>query len=677
MSLKDINLKFKYRSSLDVIHEGFYLPCLKESYRYDRAVGYFTSNSLSLLSHGLEEFITNNGQIRIIANPHLTQEDIEAIERGYKAREDVVVESLLRELDDEKGIDNFTTLSLLIYRNQLDIKIAYPKTNGIYHEKFGIFTDCEGNKVSFSGSANETIGGLKENFEKIDVYFDENDQMRIDDMAEDFENLWNNNTPSLEVIPIPKIVKEKIYETTSVQNNLKVQKSQQIKPREYQSEAIASTIDNGWHGILEMATGTGKTYTSLLIAHEFYKKHNKIFLLVIVPFKHLIEQWLKNIEEVGFQNTLVCSSDNRRWRNDLHTKVRDFNSGFINQQVIVTTYDTASTNEFNDYMSKVRKYDFLIADECHYFGQNRMRNNKLGNFQAKVGLSATPERWFDKEGSNYLSDFFGGTVYQYSLEKAIDNGFLTEYQYQTIVTDLTELEIEEYENYTRQIIPLMSNDNRSLSQDERLQYLLIQRSRIIKGSKEKIDKLLSILSKQDIDSASHILVYCAEGQIDQITSSLNKLGYKVHRFDHRVSNKQRQVVLEAFDQGAIQILVAINCLDEGVDVPATRTAYFLSSTSNPRQFVQRRGRVLRKTDTKIQAEIYDFVTVPFEVKDGTFESIVKKEIPRIVEFSEHAINKYDSRKKIQPYLIRNNVDLTYLLEKSTLEDNESYTLEEE
>src|SRR5699024_1093557 len=158
---------------------------------------------------------------------------------------------------------------------------------------------------------------------------------------------------------------------------------------------------------------------------------------------------------------------------------------------------------------------------------------------------------------------------------------------------------------------------------------------------------------------------------------LNKLGYKVHRFDHRVSNKQRQVVLEAFDQGAIQILVAINCLDEGVDVPATRTAYFLSSTSNPRQFVQRRGRVLRKTDTKIQAEIYDFVTVPFEVKDGTFESIVKKEIPRIVEFSEHAINKYDSRKKIQPYLIRNNVDLTYLLEKSTLEDNESYTLRSE
>ncbi|MGH2079846.1 DEAD/DEAH box helicase family protein [Aerococcus urinaeequi] len=663
MTLKDIHLKLKYRSSLDIIHEDFYLPCLRESYRYDRAVGYFTSSSLSLLSKGLEVFLSNNGRIRIIANPHLNLDDIEAINLGYKAREDVVTEALLRELEGNLS-DNLTLLSLLIYREQLEIKIAYPESNGIYHEKFGIFTDYEGNKISFSGSANETIGGLKENFEKIDVYSTKNDQMRIDDMVTDFEDLWNNNTPTLKIIAIPEIVKEQLYESTGLTKINKKDSSGVLEVRKYQEEAIAAVIENNWHGILEMATGTGKTYTSLLIAKEFYRKNNKIFLVVIVPFKHLLDQWFKNIEEVGFNNILICSSDNKNWRNSLRSNLRDFNSGIITEQIVITTYDTASSAQFNQYMSAIRKYDFLIADECHYFGQNRMKNNRFENFDAKVGLSATPERWFDEEGSEYISDFFKGTVYKYDLQKAIENGYLTEYQYEPIVTDLTEFELEEYEDYTRRIAPLISMENRNKIQEEQLQLLQIQRSRIVKGSQNKVEKLLNILSRFDVDNVSHVLVYCAEGQVDTITQGINRLGYKVHRFDHRVSNKDRQVILDAFDQGIIQILVAVNCLDEGVDVPATRTAYFLSSTSNPRQFIQRRGRILRKTETKKRANIYDFVTIPNEAKDSTFEVIVSKEIPRIVEFSDHAMNKYSSTEDLKPHLIRNNVDLSYLLEKN-------------
>lgn len=678
MSLKKLDLKFKYRSSLDVIHEDFYLPCLKNSHKYDRAVGYFTSNSLSLLSEGLEEFLTNDGKIRIIANPHLTPKDLEAIELGYKAREDVITESLLRELEVENSSSNLTTLSLLIYRKQLDIKIAFPETSGIYHEKFGVFTDFKNNSVAFSGSANETVGGLKDNFEKIDVYFNENDQIRIEDMKKDFEDLWGNNTPELRVIPMPDIVIRKLQETVNLDDVFISQKQDtKIKPRNYQKEAMDSIINNDWHGILDMATGTGKTFTSLLIANEFFMIHKKIFLLIIVPYQHLIDQWIDNMNVIGFKNPLICSSNNRNWRNELHSKTRDFNNGFIDKQVVITTYNTAASKDLNEYMAIIRGYDFLIADECHYFGQPRMLNNKLASFQAKIGLSATPERWFDAGGSSYINSFFKGTVFNYSLEKAISNGFLTEYQYKPIITDLTENEVEEYENLTRKIVPLMSNENRSKNQNDLLKRLLIKRSRIVKGAELKTEMLINILSKENVETTSHLLVYCAEGKIDYITQKINRLGYRVHRFDHRVPNHQRKIVLDAFEQGTIQILVAINCLDEGVDVPATKTAYFLSSTSNPRQFVQRRGRVLRKSKNKTKAEIYDFITIPSNAKDGTFESIVKKEIPRIWEFTDNAINKYKSRNKIQSYLEKQSINLSYLLDSPDTEELADYTTEEE
>lgn len=650
---------------MNQIYEDFYFPCLKKSYRYDRAAGYFTSHSLDLLAEGLDVFLSNSGKVRIVANPYLSEEDFDAIEKGYKAREDVIINSLLREIEKNgEEMSNLNTLSLLISRNQLDIKIAYPMRNGIYHEKFGIFKDKEGNAVGFSGSANETIGGLKENFEKIDVYTNDREAFRVQDMIDDFEALWEDDTDFLKVISIPNVVKEKIHEVAATTG-----KNERIKPRPYQSEAIEAVINNGWQGILEMATGTGKTYTGLLIAQEFLKRYSKIFLVIIVPYKHLIEQWIKSTEDLSFNDIMTCSSDNRNWRDELHIKVRDFNSGLTNHPVVITTYHTAATKDFNNYMSRIRKYEFLIADEVHYMGQNRMKDNKMHEFQGKIGLSATPERWFDESGSKYITQFFNGIVYYYTLEKAIATGFLTEYEYLPIVTGLSNEELDKYEDYTRRIIPLIHIKNPNRSQEKQLQSLFIQRSRIIKKARSKKDKLLELLSNQDIEDVSHVLVYCAEGQIDEITRSLNNIGYRVHRFDHRVSNLDREKILQAFDLGDIQILVAINCLDEGVDVPATRTAYFLSSTSNPRQFVQRRGRVLRTNEGKAYAKIYDFITIPKQARNNTFQSIVAKEAPRIAEFSEYALNKHSARDQLAPYLKRPNLDLSELIEKISIKDH--------
>ena len=222
MSFKDLNLKFKYRSNTDSIYKDFYIPVLKESIKYDRAVGYFTSDSLKLLSVGMEVFLKNNGKIRFVVNPYLTEEDIKAIERGEKAKHDIIEKSLLEQvslLENDIEENTLEVLSLLIANDVLQIKVAYSKDNSIYHEKFGIMYDSNDNKIAFSGSSNETVGGIKNNFEKIDVYFQENEMLRITDMEEDFELLWNNQTHGLEVIDVPYSVTNTIRKYTRKEKN--------------------------------------------------------------------------------------------------------------------------------------------------------------------------------------------------------------------------------------------------------------------------------------------------------------------------------------------------------------------------------------------------------------------------------------------------------------------------
>ncbi|WP_040978387.1 DEAD/DEAH box helicase family protein [Oceanobacillus jeddahense] len=660
MSFQTLDLQYKYRSSHHKIHEDFYQKCLQEAVKYDRAVGYFTSNSLSLLAEGLEMFLEKSGVIRIIANPHLTKEDVEAIEFGYKAKYDIVMESMLRELElSRKTIeeDALNTLAWLIYKGQLEIKIAFTKNNSIYHEKFGIFYDLEGNRVAFSGSANETAGGIRDNFEKIDVFFKQHDMERINDMEQDFEDLWNDSTPNLSVIEIPAIIKEKLL-TYRKGSKPMSSKPEQMKPRPYQEEAIQAVKNNHWHGILEMATGTGKTITSLLISKAFLKEKGRMFLVIIVPFTHLIEQWIENCEMMGFTHITKCYGSKKKWSSQLQTDVRDFNVGVMDQHVAITTYRSAASAEFNDLIAKLRKDSFLISDECHYFGVKSLRKNKLGNMEAKVGLSATPQRWWDDVGTEYIESFFGPPVYQYDMKTAIQNGALTEYSYHPIQTEFNEDELQRYEQLTKRLIHLYSDEK---ANKEEISEVNRKRSLIISKAENKKEVLFSIFDKKERESVSHTLVYCAPGEIEIITKSLAELGYRVHRFDSEIQLNERMKILEAFDRGTIQILVAIKCLDEGVDVPSTKVAYFLASTSNPREFVQRRGRILRSHADKNIASIYDFIVLPSLANDQMYKSIASKELPRFSEFSRFAINNYNARQEIGKYLVP--FHLEYLMDK--------------
>lgn len=660
LALNDINFKLTYRSDNDQLHEDFYYPCLIQSLKYDRAAGYFSSHSLKTLARGFEVFLYNGGKIRIVANPLLSAEDILAIEKGHKAKSDVIERALLREIEVSSSTlkdDTLNVLAWLIYKDQLEIKIAHTDNNALYHEKFGVFTDEEGNSVAFSGSANETYGGITSNFEKIDVYTGAHDKRRIKGAIDDFELLWSNKTNGLSVIDVPESVKKNLLEKRGSMPK-PTNHISQIEPRKYQQNAIQRLKNNNWQGILEMATGTGKTITSLLAATEYKKINGRLFLVIYAPFTHLVEQWKSECEKFGFEYITLCYESKTSWLDELEQEIRNFNIGILNVHVVITTYKTAATQHFNALINKVAHHSVLIADECHYIGSRAFRKIEFQNFAAKIGLSATPDRWWDETGTTFLKGIFEKVVYQYSLEDAIKAEKLTPYEYFPHVISLTESEIESYKKLTLQIIRLYSSDDDD--KEKKIEQLNRRRSLILAKANGKIQLLLSLLKKRDVGNIQHTLVYCAEKQVSIITKALSDIGLRVHKFDSTVSNKNRKKILKSFEKGTIQVLVAIKCLDEGVDVPSTRCAYFLASTSNPREFVQRRGRILRTAKGKTLAEIHDFIVFPDGMDADTFTMIAKKELPRFAEFSSAAINQSTAKNEIHSYLDQYN--LNYLMD---------------
>lgn len=651
-----------YRSDQETLYTDFYEKCLQESSYYDRAAGYFTSHSLKLMAKGLEYFLHNEGYIRMIANPYLNKEDIEKIALGYQAKYKVIEKSLLKQIElTAKNIedDTLNVLAWLIYEGKLDIKIAFTENHALYHEKFGLFRDSEGHEVLFAGSANETLSGLLDNFERIDVFWQRHDQPRIQESKQDFEKLWNNQTNGLVVKEIDSHIKQHILSYRDVGNRPTIKKVERHKPqpREYQLKAIDALIQNNWSGILEMATGTGKTITSLLAMHKYYSQRGRVFCIIIAPFKHLVDQWRQECSKFDFNSVLLCYESTKLWEDSLNRAVRNFNLTISDRAVIITTYDTAKNPQFYKAIEKIQSNSFLIADECHYMGAPGFRHLPYTNISARIGLSATPDRWWDETGTQFIKDYFKDVVYQYTLEQAIAANKLTPYYYFPQVVNLTDHEVESYKKLTHKIIQQFHRPDKD---EEMLSVLNRRRARILSKAEQKIPHLLRLLTEKGVENISHTIVYCAEEQVVLLTRLLSDLDLRVHKFDSTVPNKRRTGILQLFAAGEIQVLIAIKCLDEGVDIPSTKTAYFLASTSNPREFVQRRGRILRKYHGKVFAEIYDFITFPENADDNTFVSIAEKELPRFAEFANSSISPSQAKNTIMPYVSPYN--LNYLMD---------------
>lgn len=435
-------------------------------------------------------------------------------------------------------------------------------------------------------------------------------------------------------------------------------KKNKILPKDYQTLAVNKFIENNYRGIFEMATGTGKTITSLLCAEKYFMNNDRIFLIILIPFTHLVEQWKESARLFNIKVNVECYGNKKNWLYSLESHIRDFNIGISKCECVITTYKTGGSEDFIELVNRIKGKSFLIADECHYFGTMSFRKNHFINLDAKLGLSATPDRWWDEDGTKFLKKYFGDVIYTYSMEEAINNGALTPYEYYPIKVSLTEEEVNKYVKITKTIVNLYQDKEPDYSKIEALNR---KRGLIIAKCQEKETRLITILKEQLKEGIHSTIVYVASGEVEKYLELISNIGIKVQRFDSKIPMKNREIILKAFKNRQIEVLVAIKCLDEGVDVPSTETAYFVASTSNPREFIQRRGRVLRVSPGKKYAKTYDFIVIPKENNDKIFEIIVKKEFPRFAEFSSYARNKYQARDTVKKYLER--FDLEYIMDK--------------
>ena len=618
--LKSLNLLPVYDSAEhDLVHD-LIVPLLQHSTSYSRGVGFFTSGWLKLAAQGLSRLIANGGKARIVLSPILEKSDWHAFQIGEEAKWNLLLRRVLeKNLDDIATAlerDTLNALAWMIADNILEFRFAVARdaySRGDYHDKVGVFRDNEENIVAIHGSFNDTVKGSL-NGEAFSVFksWDDGHRPFVEQHCNRLVKLWEGGNRQFRVYTIPEAIRQKFIKlrtTDARPYSISPSKAQiisnsgepncNIKLYPYQEDAIHSWISANYRGIFEMATGTGKTLTSLAAAVDCHKTIGRLALVILVPYLHLLEQWEQNCKEFGFY-PIKCSGAHRNWQIEVRSKIQDFNIGALDHICILAVQATASMAKFRKATNGLKaESTMIIGDECHGLGAPFVKRAMIPNANMRLGLSATPRRWFDDKGTGVILSYFGSVCFEYPLEKAIGK-YLTPYEYKPELIYLTQYEMDLYEELTSKItrlVKMMDNDKKDV--EKILKKLLLERSRLIASAEEKLDRFLIILqemqrqAREHNKELSHILVYCAPGTHQKVLRSIADLGLRCHEFVHYVSLSERQKILEQFALGQIQVIVAIKCLDEGVDVPSTRIAFFLASTSNPKEFVQRRGRILR------------------------------------------------------------------------------------
>lgn len=693
MSLKDIPIKKAYSSDSDNILQDFYLPALQNAIEYLRLAGFFSSTALAVSARGVYNLIKNNGNMKLIVCPRLSRSDVEVIKKADQDPQNFISNNMLKEIEqfeNECIRDHVFILGWMIANKKLEIKVALvldeekklldweeAEQKGIFHQKVGILKDSQGNIISFSGSINESAKGWLENIEEFKVFRNwehgENDYVKED--SQKFETFWNNQSKRVNSLKIPNAVEKRLIEiapTDISKINLhqwyeKTKlKKKKIPLFEYQKEAVESWIQNGYKGIFEMATGTGKTFTALGCLDESSKSDQMFASIITCPYNHLIQQWKREIDKFGIEygDIIIADSTNPQWKKILSGYLIDISLGYKNKLLILTTHDTFSSSDFVKIIQNHKGESdlFLIADEVHGIGAEKRRKGLIDVYNRRLGLSATPKRWFDDTGTSLLYDYFDDVVYEFGLEEAIysekpgtGESYLTPYRYLPKFVSLTSSELEEYIEKTKAIIMNLNKAKKDEEKEKYLENLLFKRADIIKNAAEKYSVIHEILDEINSD-INWTIIYCSPQQIDNVMKIINKKKLIAHRFtmEEGVTPQkkysglsQRDFILEKFAERKYQILVAMKCLDEGIDVPPARNAIFLASSGNPREYIQRIGRVLRRYKGKKEASIYDVIVIPSfkELPPELIKiewKILEKELTRYYEIAKIAINRVEA-----------------------------------
>jgi len=672
MNFKDLPIKKSYiNKGTDNFVDCLLNPALKLATTYRRSVGFFSSSVFKLIINALPSFIRNGGKINLIVSPTLSEEDITAIQLGYAKKEDIINQRFMEDFKSEiKEFDDSSlgVLSELVARDILDIKVASVKNDvGMYHDKLGILVDKDGNKIVFYGSPNSSVNAYQNNYEKVRIVrsWIEGEGDSVDDEVVEFDKLWDNQNEFLDIYNFMDSVKKSILNVIE-KRAFDKKNSEPIKLFDYQEKAIEKWVENGYKGFYIMATGTGKTWTAIYSAKKLIEDFPSL-IVIAAPYKHLVKQWAEDVKKAFKDASIVLiSSENPQWQSISKQLIIAQKYSPEKQIILITTIKSFYSDKFNTVMALSNQEKLLIVDEAHRFTQRDESLHTTYNYM--LGLSATPINGKNNAAGVDLVNFFGGQVFTLPIEEALERHFLVPYNYHPIFVSATE----EEENRFNQISANMAScfhDGILVDSDRFVKYVRA-RLRIISMAENKISHIDNFI--KEIPIKDHFIVYCGDGRlfdgiredevrhIQFVKDHLYNLGIKSSQFTATESMDRRMELVDMFNNNEISSLVAIRCLDEGINIPSIKSALILSSNDDYREFVQRRGRILRKYGDKKEADIYDVIVLP----SGLTPKMAVIELRRYYEYARLALNHGELLEQLN--LLLNNYHLT-------LEDVEFYT----
>lgn len=599
--------KFKtcINTSDDDVVKELYKPALMWATRFDRGVGYFTSGWLKVNLEGLSDFASRGGKIRLITSPILSNADLDAIilaNKGDGQAFQKLEDALARNIDAlqaEMGKDILNTFSWLIYDGFIDLKFAVPckaLSDGNFHDKFGIFYRDE-DALSFSGSINDSIHGFQ-NYESIKVFSTwcgtkEYVQADIDR----FNKLWDSKDKNLKIYSIPLAIKNKIFKLRTADRPYSLPHKAKNK-WEHQDIAVSRFMEKE-HGILAMATGTGKTVTAMKIIDKLFEER-KIKRVVITMFgTDLLDQWAKQLRDHYPDKQIYY-----------HYESKKMTTTFImhpDNALLLISREADNLTKLLNLLDKApgnyKEDTLFIFDEVHGTGSNsfvKALSGRLSPYRYRLGLSATPEREYDETGNDFIKDEIGDIIFEFSLKDAIQKGILCEFNYIPIPYILSE---EERAKKRRIIAAFSARKKDGEIVDDTDMYTEL--ARVNKTALNKIDGFEALVSKR-CELLNKCIIFVYEKAYGEI---LQEVLMKYTDRYHTYYADDEKINLEKFANGEISCLVTCKKVSEGIDISCVSNIFLFSSDRSRLVTTQRIGRALRldKNNPDKVANVIDFI----------------------------------------------------------------------
>ena len=669
-----------YMLPADPLVEEVLIPSFQSASSVNCMVGFFSSTILAELAPGLATFVNSSeGTFKLIVCPILSDEDRRAIEDGFAQPSDLAQKVLEHLLITEDRIQEHTLdcLTWLLRAGRMEIKVALMR-DALFHPKVWLFRDQD-EVVAVHGSSNLTLSGIRKNVEQVTVsksWEDSNQLYITQKLTDQFSALWEDSDDNCIVVDIPSAIRERLFKThktispptESDLNDLYRRVSSYVRgasatyqseikrfeippwlqyeegPFDHQGKAVRAWCEAGHNGVLEMATGSGKTIAAMICSHRLYESTKPLLIVVAAPYVPLIQQWCDEIVTFGIRPINLTEANGPRGRARVLGRLRrQLQSGASDAEAVVVSHRTLSDARFQAELARFECTTLLIADEAHNLGSEGFIANQPTFFDHKLGLSATPVRQYDEEGTEALFDFLGPVVFRFSLEDAVGK-CLVEYDYFVHSVGLTNDEMDRWHELTDRIKSSVWRQDRDGRPDDYLTKLLRDRRAILETAENKIAALEAAIDSEDLPNLRHTLIYTSDKeprQLEAVNRLLNERSILFHQltYEETADREQTRRILQSFQEGTLRVLTAKRVLDEGVNIPQIQKAFILASTTVERQWVQRRGRLLRKCEEigKTHSEVHDFVVVPPDTDDDA-RALVRSELDRVKEFANLARN---------------------------------------